>query len=145
MRYIIKSFFNNFLNKTLCFFFNMEDNMMSGSKSTREPHGETVCFDHSENTIFSDSIFDRQYLKEIKEANEHEIIVKIAEILGKCPSNLNVAEDIFQQVKYIITNYVIHHEYNSSQGVCSELLLWLDSKSNPDNAERFTNFVLKYI
>lgn len=93
----------------------------------------------------SKSVFGEGCCHELEEIDRHEIIVKICEILGPNPSNLHLAEDIFDQVKLEIARYVIHHEYCRCNGVRSQLLLWLDSKINPDNAQKLSSFIDKYL
>jgi hypothetical protein len=93
----------------------------------------------------SHSIFGERCCQELKEIDKHEIIVKICEILGPDPSNLHLAEEILDVMKFDIARYVIHHEYCRCNSVCSQLLLWLDSKINPDNAEKLSSFIEKYL
>ena len=101
--------------------------------------------DPEENVYLSNCIFGDHYSREIKEINKHEIIVRIAEMLGPSPCELGKAEKIFNQMKYNIANYIIHHEYNSSKGVSTELLTWLDSQSNPDKSRKLNKFISKFI
>lgn len=91
------------------------------------------------------SIFGKDWQEELKEIDKHEIIVKICDILGPCPSNLQLAEEIFEGLKFEIARYVIHHVYSKEDGIRSRLLLWLDSKTNPDNAERLSDFINQYL
>lgn len=98
-----------------------------------------------ENLFLYNTVSVENCKKELKEINEHEIIVQIAQLIGNCPSNIKKAEEIFNKFKYLIANHIIHYEYDSQGGLNSELLLWLDSKSNPDNAEKFSNFISKYL
>jgi len=48
---------------------------------------------------------------ELREIDKHEIIVKICQIIGASPEKLNLAEKVFDELKYDITKYVLHHEY----------------------------------
>ncbi|OHD66469.1 MAG: hypothetical protein A2176_03745 [Spirochaetes bacterium RBG_13_51_14] len=93
----------------------------------------------------SNSIFSERCCDELKEMDKHEIIVKISEILGPNPSNLRLAEEIFEEMKFEIARYVIHHEYCRNNSIRSQLLLWLDSKINPDNAEKLSCFIQRYL
>jgi hypothetical protein len=99
--------------------------------------GDPVCL--------CESVFGDDCRKELKEINKHEIIMKICEILGPCPSNISMAEKIFEKMKYTIANYVLHHEYNSPTGITAELLLWLDGKTNPRNVRKLDNFIKRYL
>jgi len=82
---------------------------------------------------------------ELSEMDKHEILVKICGVLGPCPSNFQIAEEIFEQLKFDIAKHVIHHEYCKENPVRSKLLLWLDSKINPANATKLENFCSKYL
>ena len=84
-------------------------------------------------------------VREAKHIDKHEIIVKIADILGSCPSNLKKAEDIFESIKFLMANYVVQHEYKSKNGFDSDFLVWLDSKINPQVAEKLFNFLANYL
>ncbi|HMB19921.1 MAG TPA: hypothetical protein VKQ10_02540 [Spirochaetota bacterium] len=103
------------------------------------------CLTSSENICLAKCIFDNGYRDEIKEINKHEIIVKISEILGEAPSDICRAEEIFEHMKFEIANYIIHHEYNCERGINADLLLWLDSKTNPGKMQKLNNFIEKYI
>ncbi len=84
---------------------------------------------------------------ELREIDKHEIIVKISQFLGASPANLNLAEIIFNTIKYDITKYVLHHEYcpETKNQVKPKFLLWLDGKSEPKKAEELSNFLDKYL
>ncbi len=98
-----------------------------------------------EEVNFKTSIFGTGWQEELREIDKHEIIVKICDILGPCPSNLQLAEEIFEGLKFEITRYVLHHLYAKENGIRSRLLLWLDSRTNPDNAEKLSNFIDRYL
>ncbi|HNW27020.1 MAG TPA: hypothetical protein PKN50_00970 [Spirochaetota bacterium] len=100
-----------------------------------------------DDVFLANSLFGEDCCHELKEIDKHEIIVKICEILGPNPSNLQLAEEILDQVKYDITRFVIHHEYCkcNNNSVRSQLLLWLDGKINPDNARKLSSFMDKYL
>jgi hypothetical protein len=90
-------------------------------------------------------IFGESWLNEVKEIDKHEILVKISDKLGSDPKNLTKAEDIFESLRFDIAKYVLHHEYSKENHIRSKLLLWLDSKINPDNAEKLNQFCHKYL
>ncbi len=101
--------------------------------------------DSDENIYLCNCIFGDNYRKELKEINKHEIIVKIAEMLGSSPCELGKAEKIFNRMKYIIADYIIHHEYNSSRGISMNLLAWLDSQADPDKSKKLSKFISKFL
>jgi len=102
-------------------------------------------YEPMENIVLKNPIFNDKDKEDIKQINKHEIIVKIAEILGNSPCHLSKAEEIFEKIIFSIANYVLNHEYNSPSAIPSDLLIWLDSKSNPGNAEKLNKFILKYL
>src|SRR5512136_3477183 len=110
-----------------------------GSQINRAYIGE------GDDVYLTNSIFGEDCCHELKEIDKHEIIVKICEILGPNPSNLQLAEEIVDQVKFEIARFVIHHEYCKCNGVRSQLLLWLDGKINPDKARKLSSFMDKYL
>ncbi len=91
------------------------------------------------------SIFGENCCKELKEIDKHEIIVRMSEMLGSNPANLNLAEGIFDMVKFDIARYVIHHEFCRCNSVRSDLLLWLDNRTNPAKARKLSKFMNKYL
>ena len=64
-----------------------------------------------DDVFLSNSIFGENYCRELQAIDKHEIVVKIGDILGADPSNLRLAEKIFEDLRLEITRYVIHHEY----------------------------------
>ena len=113
----------------------MNDNIEKGRKFVERREEVNLC-----NHIFGDS-----WLTEIKEMDKHEILVRICDIMGPCPSNFNLAEKIFEILRFDIAKYVLHHEYSKESHIRSKLLLWLDGKINPDNAEKLNDFCNQYL
>jgi hypothetical protein len=98
-----------------------------------------------DDVILSNSIFGERCCEELREIDKHEIIARIAEVLGPNPLNLHLAEDVLEKMKFEITRYVIHHDYCKCNSIRSQLLLWLDSKINPANARKLSSFIAKYL
>jgi hypothetical protein len=101
--------------------------------------------DSDENIHLCNCIFGESYRRELKDMNEHEIIVKIAGMLGKSPCELGKAERIFNSMKYVITNHIIHHEYDSNSGISMDLLTWLDSQADPGKSKKLNRFLTKFL
>jgi hypothetical protein len=121
---------------------------VEGEMSHKQSHKHTInraYISEGDEVNLSHSIFGERCCEELKEIDKHEIIVKISEILGPDPSNLHLAEDVLDKMKFDIARYVIHHDYCRCNSVRSQLLLWLDSKINPDNAEKLSSFMDKYL
>lgn len=102
-------------------------------------------FERREDVNLTTSVFGESWQEELKKIDKHEIVVKICEKIGPSPENLSLAEEIFENLKFDITRYVMHHEYSKENGIRSRLLLWLDSKTNPDKTEKLTDFINKYM
>lgn len=98
-------------------------------------------------TYLADTVFDTDYCDELKSNDKHEIVVMISDILGSSPENLKIAEEIFEKIKFETARYILHHEYSREKkdGIRSNLLIWLDSKINPEDAAQVSNFFGKYI
>ena len=112
------------------------DNMNNGSHPLKERREESyLC-----KCLLGETIRD-----ELRALDKHEIIVKIAESIGPSPANLCIAERIFEMARFDMARYVLHHEYSSESGIRTKLLLWLDSKINPQEAAKVTDFFDKYI
>jgi hypothetical protein len=108
-------------------------------------HVNRAYIRESDDVILSNSIFGERCCEELREIDKHEIIARIADILGPDPLNLHLAEDVLEKMKFEITRYVIHHEYCKCNSIRSQLLLWLDSKINPATARRLSSFIEKYL
>ena len=114
-------------------------------KEMRQNNYSQMNSNSDENIYLCNCIFGDNYRNELKEINKHEIIVKIAEMIGPSPVELGRAEQIFDRLKYAIADFIIHHEYNSPKGVSVDLLAWLDSQADPDKSERLNKFISKLI
>lgn len=90
-------------------------------------------------------IFGDDCRKEFAEMDKHEIVAKICDILGAKPENFSMAEEIFDAIRFEAARYVIHHEYSKEEGIKPNLLLWLDSRYNPDMARGLASFFMKYV
>ncbi len=118
--------------------------MKGGSDGCRKGLESAMQADITENILLKNSILDDDCRRELREINKHELIIKICEILGSSPSDLCKAEEIFEKIKFDIANYVIHHEYESPNGVSTDLLLWLDTKTNPGQFKKLSAFINRF-
>ncbi|HPA73457.1 MAG TPA: hypothetical protein PKY31_14385 [Spirochaetota bacterium] len=98
-----------------------------------------------ENVVLSESPVYETCCGELREMQKHELICKISQLMGPSPTNIAMAEKIFDSIKFDLAQYIIHHEYNSPRGVSADLLLWLDSKVDPGKAKSVREFFCKYI
>ncbi len=74
--------------------------------------------------------------KEICESQKHEVIMSIADRLDMGPEGISKAEKIFDELRYAITNFVVHYEFNESVPLSTQLALWLDMKMMPRQKKR---------
>ena len=121
---------------------------MCSKKDDKDDKEEKDGFvERREEIYLSYSVLGDKCAEELKETDKHEIIAKINEVMGDSPENLTMAEKIFEQVRFEVTKYVLHHEYcrEKKSGVRSKLLLWLETKINPKDVAEISNFFSKYI
>ncbi|MGV7928593.1 MAG: hypothetical protein AB2L13_06755 [Spirochaetota bacterium] len=119
--------------------------MDTKDKAFDDERGYAVAASFIDNVSLCKGIFTESCRTELREINKHEIVIKICEVMGPYAENLNLAEEIFEKVKYDMANYIVHHEYNSLNGVSTDLLLWLDTRVNPQNARKLNRFIKKYL
>jgi hypothetical protein len=119
--------------------------MKQRAKLNQETTPEAAWGANADLVSLCSSIFNENCCKELQEIHKHEILAKICEYVGPCPSNFGKAEEILEGIKYDITNYVIHHEYSRSHMVSTDLLLWLDGKANPGDVKKLDSFIKKYL
>ena len=91
------------------------------------------------------SVVSNNCRDELKEMDKHEIVSKIADIIGSCPTHFVKAEEIFEKLKFEITQYTLHHEYCKTNGIRSRLLVWLENKTNPTRGARLREVMDKYL
>ncbi|HSV96580.1 MAG TPA: hypothetical protein VLM75_06560 [Spirochaetota bacterium] len=119
--------------------------MNTKDKAIADNRGYAVAESFIDNVSLCKGYFTESCRNELREINKHEIIIKICEMLGPYAENLNLAEEIFEKIKYDTANYIVHHEYDSVNGVSTNLLLWLDGRVNPQNAKKLNKFIKKYL
>ena len=83
--------------------------------------------------------------EEIAQMDKHEVLCSIASSFGKDPSLLNVAEKIFESIKYQMTEYVLKHEFNAKSELSVELALWLEQKQQPQAAKPLVSLMTAYL
>ncbi len=83
--------------------------------------------------------------QEIAEMDKHELLCCIASSFGNDPAFFNLAEDIFDQLKYRITEYVLKHEYNRENNLSVDLTLWLEEQKSPKAAHPLHSLIHNYL
>ena len=83
---------------------------------------------------------------DVKKCDEHEIIMQICDILGAHPDQVCKAEEIFNQIKYEVARYIVHHEYEAADVLPTEnFCLWLEEKSSPAGVAKLNQTIKKYL
>src|SRR5262245_10119488 len=67
--------------------------------------------------------------REIAEMEKHELLCAMASCIGNDPSCLGMAEQLFEKVKYSLTEYVLKHEYNNYHDLEIDVTLWLEHQT----------------
>lgn len=88
---------------------------------------------------------DNEILGEIAEMDRHEIICRIAGFLGTEPSCLSLAEKMFNNIKYQITEYVLKHEFNNENDLSVQLAIWLEQKQAPELMQPLHSIISRYL
>lgn len=101
------------------------------------------CGELRENMVSLSSILDKDW-QEILEAEKHEIVVKISDKIGHGPKGLTIAEQLFEEIKYMMARYVIRFEFNKHLPVSTQLALWLDMKLMPDQKKKMEKIINRY-
>ena len=82
---------------------------------------------------------------EIAEMEKHELICKMAAMLGSDANSLSQAESLFNRLKYQITEYVLKHEYNYSHSLPVNISLWLEQQKEPKAIKPLNNLIQTYL
>ncbi|MES0492021.1 MAG: hypothetical protein ABUK01_18655 [Leptospirales bacterium] len=83
--------------------------------------------------------------KEVTEMDKHEVVVKLASLLGNEPEALSHAESIFDEVKYSITEFVLKHEFNEESSLSVQVALWLEKRREPGLYKPLESVINKYL
>lgn len=100
------------------------------------------CSGYEEKIVKKD---DHPMHKEISEMERHEIISDIAIKMGNSPEYLSVAEKIFDDIKYAVTEYVLKHEFNEESGLSVQVALWLEKRKEPALYKPLEFVINKYL
>ncbi len=100
--------------------------------------------DEKKEVNLCDCVFGDECKDEFRETDRHNVIANICEHLGNCPSNFQLAEEIFHSMKYEMAKYVIHHEFSENSALDSNLLLWLDEKTSTDKKDKLLDFMKEF-
>jgi hypothetical protein len=82
---------------------------------------------------------------EVSLMDKHEIIRQMSSFLGTDPQALTQAEEIFENFKYMIAEYVVKHEFNCESKLSVQMVLWLEQKCQPTAMHPLHNIIGQYL
>jgi len=88
---------------------------------------------------------EANFNSEIAELEKHDLISELVNFLGSDPSEFSKAEDIFEKLKYQITEFVVKNEFNRNHKLSVELTMWLESKKEPKALNLLHNVMHEYL
>jgi len=83
--------------------------------------------------------------EEVSLMQKHEIISKMAQDLGGDASSLAAAENLFESFKYMISEYVLKHEFNCESKLSVQMVLWLEEKCQPNAVSPLHGLIGQYL
>jgi len=100
------------------------------------------CSGYEEKIVRKDSL---PIHKEIADMEKHEIIACIASCLGDSPVYFAKAEQIFNEIKYSVADYVLKHEFNVESGLSVQVAMWLEKRKEPELYKPLEYVINKYL
>jgi len=83
--------------------------------------------------------------KEVADMERHELINRIAAHLGDSPELLARAEEIFDELKYCVTEYVLKYEFNEESALSVQVAVWLERRRQPELIKPLEHVINKYL
>lgn len=78
---------------------------------------------------------DESVMRHFAERERMAIIHSIAQLLNEAEGDHGLAENIFEEMRYRIAEYVLKHEFNAENSLSVQLTLWLEQCRSPDSYE----------
>ncbi|AFM13590.1 hypothetical protein [Turneriella parva] len=82
---------------------------------------------------------------EVSLMHKHEIIRQMSGFIGEDAQSLMQAEELFERFKYMISEYVLKHEFNCESKLSVQMVLWLEQKCAPDAMNPLHNVISQYL
>lgn len=76
---------------------------------------------------------------------KHEIIRQMSSLIGQNPQALTQAEQLFENFKYMIAEYVVKHEFNCESKLSVQMVLWLEQKCEPTAMHPLHGIIGQYL
>ena len=111
----------------------------------RLTHVERMCQSCSGYEEKIDPCEPHEIINELADMDKHEVLCSISEKLGSNPENFNLAEEIFEKVKYSMTEYVLKHEFNREGSLSVDVAIWLENRRSPHGLQSLNNLIHQYL
>jgi len=117
----------------------------STKKTAAEPLFQPKCkncsgFEEKLSVVETNEVKD-----EVSLMHKHEIIRQMSGFLGDDAQSLMQAEELFDRFKYMISEYVLKHEFNCESRLSVQMVLWLEQKCVPDAMNPLHNVITQYL
>jgi hypothetical protein len=83
--------------------------------------------------------------QEVSLMQKHEIISKMSSMIGEDTRSLMQAEELFENFKYMIAEYVVKHEFNCESKLSVQMVLWLEQKREPTAMHPLHGIIGQYL
>ncbi|MBV6493074.1 MAG: hypothetical protein LDLANPLL_01089 [Turneriella sp.] len=91
-------------------------------------------------------VVEENYIKEeVTLMQKHEIIRQMSMCMGADIECLQHAEKLFDNFKYLITEYVVKHEFNRENKLSMQMVLWLEEKCCPTSMAPLHSVITEYL
>jgi len=92
------------------------------------------------------SVVEHNEIKdEVSLMHKHEIIRQMSSFLGTDARSLTQAEELFDNFRYMIAEYVLKHEFNCESKLSVQMVLWLEQKCQPTAMHPLHNLIGQYL
>lgn len=115
------------------------------AKTPAEPMFQTKCRNCSgfEEKL---SVVEENHVKqEVSLMQKHEIIRQMSSVIGQNPQSMTQAEQLFEDFKYMIAEYVVKHEFNCESKLSVQMVLWLEQKCQPTAMHPLHGIIGQYL
>lgn len=82
---------------------------------------------------------------EVSLMHKHEIIRQISSYIGNDAGSLTQAEEIFENFRYMMAEYVLKHEFNCESKLSVQMVLWLEQKCQPQAMNPLQGIIGQYL
>lgn len=83
--------------------------------------------------------------EEVSLMQKHEIIRQMSSFIGSDTRSLTQAEELFENFKYMIAEYVMKHEFNCESKLSVQMVLWLEQKCEPTAMHPLHGIIGQYL